>query len=213
MKIAVVAANGNAGRRIVAEAVARGEEVTAVVRGENTTNAQHSMQKDLMDLTTEDLAGFDVVVDAFGTWDPATLGQHITTVAHLADILSGTDVRLVVVGGAGSLYVDPEHTLQLVDAPDFPAEFVPLADAQRKQLDYLHGRDDVAWTFVSPAADFRVDGPRTGHYILGGDELMANAQGESVVSYDDYAIALVDEVERTGTPEAHIRERISVVSA
>lgn len=211
MRIAVVAANGKAGRLIVAEAVGRGEDVTAIARSANQTDAQHFIQKDIMDLTTDDLKGFDVVVDAFGAWTPETLDQHSATAQHLVDILAGTGVRLLIVGGAGSLYMDPEHTMQLIDTPDFPAEFKPLASAQNKVLAFLRGVNDVDWTFVSPAADFQAEGPRQGDYILAGEEFTTNDRGESQVSYADYAIAMVDEVERTGTPEAHIRERISVV--
>ncbi len=110
MKMAVVCANGKAGKWIVKEAMARGLDVTAVVRGENRTEAKQALVKDLYDLTAEDLKGFDVVVDAFGAWTSETLPQHSTSLKHLCDILSGTDVRLLVVGGAGSLYVNPAHT-------------------------------------------------------------------------------------------------------
>ncbi|VEB23981.1 NAD(P)H-binding protein [Avibacterium volantium] len=99
MKVAVIGANGKAGRLIVAEAVARGLEVTAVVRGENHSTAQQVLKKDLFDLTKADLAGFNVVIDAFAAWTPETLPQHSTSLAHLCDILAGTKVRLLVVGG------------------------------------------------------------------------------------------------------------------
>ncbi len=209
MKIAVVCANGKAGKLIVKEAVDRGHDVTAVVRGENQTVAQHTLVKDLFDLTSEDLAGFDAVVDAFGAWTPETLSEHSTSLAHLCDILSGTETRLLVVGGAGSLYVNPEHTVVVADGPEFPEAFKPLAAAQGKALEELRARDDVRWTFISPAADFQADGERTGAYILAGEELRLNDAGESVISYADYAIAMVDEAERTS--DAHIRQRISVV--
>ena len=127
MKIAVVCANGKAGQLIVKEALSRGLDVTAVVRGGNRTEASQVIQKDLYDLTAADLKGFDVVVDAFGAWTEDTLPQHSTSLKHLCDILSGTDVRLLVVGGAGSLYVNPEHTAQVMDGPDFPNVFKPLA--------------------------------------------------------------------------------------
>lgn len=209
MKIAVVCANGKAGKLIVKEAVDRGHDVTAVVRGENQTVAQHTLAKDLFDLTSEDLADFDAVVDAFGAWTPETLSEHSTSLAHLCDILSETETRLLVVGGAGSLYVNPEHTAVVADGPEFPEAFKPLAAAQGKALEELRARDDVRWTFISPAADFQADGERTGAYILAGEELRLNDAGESVISYADYAIAMVDEVERTS--DAHIRQRISVV--
>ena len=106
MKIAVVCANGKAGQLIVKEALDRGFDVTAIVRGENKSAAQNVIVKDLFDLTAADLADFDAVVDAFGAWTPETLPQHSTSLAHLCDILSGTDTRLLVVGGAGSLYVN-----------------------------------------------------------------------------------------------------------
>ena len=208
MKIAVVAANGKAGKLIVKEAVERGMDVTAVVRGENQTVAEKAVVKDIMDLTAEDLAGFDAVVDAFGAWTPETLPQHSTTLAHLCDCVAGTDVRLLVVGGAGSLYVNPEHTACVADGPDFPDAFKPLAAAMAKALGELRGRGDVKWTYISPAGDFQADGERTGEYQLGGEELLLNAAGESTVSYADYAIAMVDELESGD----HVRQRISVVS-
>ncbi len=207
MTIAVVAANGKAGKLIVKEAVDRGLDVTAVVRGENKTVADKVIVKDLFDLTKEDLAGFDVVIDAFGAWTEETLPQHSTTLAHLADVLSGTDTRLLVVGGAGSLYVNPEHTATVSDGPDFPDIFKPLAAAMAKALGELRERNDVKWTYISPAGDFQADGERSGEYILGGEELTLNDRGESIISYADYAIAMIDEA----TKGNHIQERISVV--
>lgn len=209
MKIAVVCANGKAGQLIVKEALGRGLDVTAVVRGGNRTEASQVIQKDLYDLTAADLKGFDVVVDAFGAWTEDTLPQHSTSLKHLCDILSGTDVRLLVVGGAGSLYVNPEHTAQVMDGPDFPDVFKPLASNMGKALAELRERSDVKWTYVSPAGDFQAEGERTGKYILGGEELTLNGRGESVISYADYAIAMVDEAVSGG----HIRQRISVVRA
>lgn len=126
---------------------------------------------------------------------------------YLCDLLSNTDVRLCVVGGAGSLYVNKEHTIQVMDGPDFPGVFKPLAKAQGEALEELRRRKDVKWTFLSPAGDFQVEGKRTGEYILGGEELILNDKGESIISYADYAIAMVDEV----TKGDHIQERISVV--
>ena len=207
MKIAVICANGKAGQLIVKEAIERGLDVTAVVRGENKSAADKVIVKDLFDLTSEDLRGFDAVVDAFGAWAPETLPQHSTSLKVLCDALSGTDTRLLVVGGAGSLYVNPEHTLQVMDGAEFPEMFKPLAQAQGKALDELRTRIDVKWTFISPAADFRADGERTGKYIWGGEELTLNSKGESIISYADYAIAMVDEIEKGN----HICERISVV--
>lgn len=207
MKIAVICANGKAGRLIVKEAMGRNLDVTAVVRGENKSAAGKVIAKDLFDLTAADLEGFDAVVDAFGAWTPETLEQHSTTLKHLCDTLSGTDTRLLVVGGAGSLYVNPEHTATVSDGPDFPEMFKPLAAAMAKALGELRQRKDVKWTYISPAGDFQAEGERTGEYILGGEELTLNSKGESVISYADYAIAMVDEI----VGGSHIQERISVV--
>lgn len=207
MKIAVVAANGRVAGKVITEAVNRGFEVTAFGRKENNTDAKDYVQKDLFDLTAEDLKGFDAVVDAFGAWTEDTLSQHSTSLAHLCDILSGTDTRLLIVGGAGSLYVNPEHTAQVSDGPDFPDAFKPLAAAMAKALTELRERKDVKWTYISPAGDFQADGERGGKYILGGEELTLNSKGESIISYADYAIAMIDEIEKGN----HIQQRISVV--
>lgn len=207
MKIAVVCANGKAGQLIVKEAIRRGLEVTAVVRGGNRTDAKQSIVKDLFALTVNDLAGFDVVVDAFGAWTPETIGEIPKAAGHLCGLLAGTDTRLLVVGGAGSLFVNPEHTLCVADGPDFPEAFKPLAAAHDEALALLRARSDVKWTYISPAGDFRAEGERSGKYILGGEELVLNSRGESVISYADYAIALIDEAVNGG----HIQQRISVV--
>ncbi|WP_137655577.1 NAD(P)-dependent oxidoreductase [Bifidobacterium moukalabense] len=206
MKIAVVAANGKAGQLIVKEAVNRGHDVTAVVRGENRTTAPNAIVKNAFDLTTADLAGFDVVVDAFGTWTPDTLPQIAQAAGHLADLLSGTDTRLIVVGGAGSLFVNKEHTMALEDTPEFVDAYKPVSAAHVAALKLLRNRNDVKWTYVSPAADFQAEGERTGSYGLAGEEFTTNVEGKSFISYADYAIAVVDEAESG----KHVGERISV---
>ena len=192
MKIAVVAANGKEGQLVVKEAVNRGHDVTAVVRGENRSEAQHAIIKDLFDLT--------------GVWAPEDQPQHSTSLKTLCDALSGIDTRLIVVGGAGSLYVDVERKTQVKDLPTFPEAFIPLANGMGKSLEELRERTDVKWTYISPAADFQAEGARTGSYELAGEEFTANAEGQSFISYADFAIAVVDEAESA----KHVGERISV---
>lgn len=207
-KVAVISSNGRVARLIVEELVSRGYDVTGFSRGEkNASKAQTYIQKDLFDITKEDVADFEVVVSAFGTWAPETLHLHVEAINHLSDIMVNSDARFVVVGGAGSLYVDPELTVQLVDTPDFPKEYYALAKAQTGALDVLRKRNDVKWTFVSPAADLQEDGERTGEYILGGEQLTLNSRGESIISYADYALGFADEIEKGN----HIQERISLV--
>ena len=209
MKVAVVCSNGKVGKLVVAEAQAAGLEVTGFARGENKSGAKNFVQKDLFALTKDDLAGFDVVVDAFGAWAEPDLPNHSKSLAHLCDLLSGTKTRLIVVGGAGSLYVNKEHTAQVMDGEGFPDAFKPLAAAQGKALAELRQRDDVQWTFISPAGDFQEDAPKTGKWICGGEELTLNSKGESIISYADYATALVEEIVKG----KHIKERISLVRA
>lgn len=207
-KVAVVCAAGKQGKCLVDEAVARGYDVTGFVRSGKVANpAAKTVVKDLFDLTKEDLAGFDAVIDAFGAWTPDTLPLHRTSLKHLCDVLSGTDTRLLVVGGAGSLYVNPEHTMQVKDTEGFPEVFKPLANMQGAALDDLRKRNDVKWTFLSPAGDFVADGARTGEYLLGGEEYFVNDKGESRISYADYAIAMIDEIGNAN----NIRKRFSVI--
>lgn len=208
-KVAIVCAAGRQGTCLVNEAVSRGYDVTGVVRGgDKVANPKaKTVVKDLFELTREDLSGFDVVIDAFGAWTPETLPLHKTSLAHLCDVLSGTKVRLLVVGGAGSLYVDPEHTVQVKDLESFPDVFRPLATNMGEALAELRKRNDVQWTYLSPAGDFVADGERTGEYLLGGEEYFINEKGESRISYADYAIAMIDEIENAN----NIQKRFSVI--
>ncbi len=208
-KVAVVCAAGKEGRLLVKEALARGYAVTGFVcNAEDEVNAPaEKIVKDLFALTKEDLVGFDVVLDAFGAWTPETLPLHKSSLEHLCDILSGTKVRLLVVGGAGSLYVNPEHTMQVKDLESFPDMFKPLANNMGEALAELRKRNDVQWTYLSPAGDFVADGPRTGKYLLGGEEYFVNDKGESRISYADYAIAMIDEIENAN----NIQKRFSVI--
>lgn len=195
MKIAVIAANGKAGQLIVKEAQAADHDVTAIVRGENRSAATNVITRDIMDITAEDLAGFDAVVDAFGAFTPETLPLHTKSVAHLGDVLAGSDARLYVVGGAGSMVVDDKGT-KLLETPEFPDMFVPLASAQSEQLDYLRTRDDFNWTFVSPAAEFDAEGERTGKFeIVASDKFTVDANGNNEISYADYALGMVKLIE------------------
>lgn len=210
MKIAVIGANGKSGSLIVKEALSRGHAVTAIVRKADAKVDPKAdvLVKDLFDLTYDDLKPFDVIVDAFATWTPESLPLHQTSLKHLTDILSGKPNRLLVVGGAGSLYVNPELSVRLVDTPEFPEDFKPLATNMAKALDELKKCDNVNWTYLSPAIEFVADGARTGHYTAGGEQFMVNSQGKSQISYADYAIAMVDEAENA----KHVKQRFTVVA-
>ncbi|MBE1443729.1 NAD(P)-dependent oxidoreductase [Paenibacillus sp. OAS669] len=209
MKIAVIGAAGKAGSLIVKEAVSRGHQVTAIVRNASKLqdNSIAAMEKDIFQLTSEDLKGFDVVVNAFG----APAGQehlHVEAGRALIEALKGApQTRLIVVGGAGSLFVDEQKTVRLLDTPEFPKEYFATASNQGKNLEDLQQSTGIQWTFISPSAFFNPEGRRTGAYQKGKDNLLVNSQGHSHVSYADYAIAVVDEIEK---PQ-HINERFTVV--
>ena len=207
MKIAVLAANGKLGSLIVREAVERGNDVTAIAREENKTVAKKFLKRDILDLTENDLKDYDVVITAFGAWTEETLPLHKTTVEHLSNILANKNTRLLVVGGAGSLYTDESFKTQLFTTPNFPVDYFPIASNQAKGLDILRSRKDVKWTYVSPAAEFEFDWERKGEYQLAGEVFTVNAQGKSEISYADYAIAMIDEAEKG----KHINQRISVL--
>lgn len=205
MKIAVIGAHGKSGSMVVDEARRRGHEVTAIVQREVETPADHRLVKDVFDLEKADLASFDVVVNALGFPGPEDYPLHSTSLKHIADLLAGGEARLLIVGGAGSLIVDDKDTT-LDHTPGFPEAFKATANAMAKALNELRARDDVKWTYVSPAADYRPDGERTDRYAIAGEHFTTNDAGESYLSYADMAQAILDEAE-TGT---HVRERISV---
>ncbi|MCM3397965.1 NAD(P)-dependent oxidoreductase [Oceanobacillus profundus] len=209
MNIAVIGASGKAGKLILKEAMDRGHQVAAIVR-EATKLADKNVaiiEKDIFDLNREDLNRFDVIVNAFG----APLGEeqaHVDAGHHLIKLLQETNTRLIVVGGAGSLYADESKTIRIIDTPDFPDVFKPTANGQGRNLKELQETDQLAWTFVSPSAIFDAEGERTGSYKSGKDVLLVNAAGQSYISYADFAIAIVDEMEDA----KHINERFTVVS-
>lgn len=211
MKIGVIGATGKAGSLILKEALERGHEVTAIVRNAAklaNNNGAAVLEKDIFDLSSNDVKDFDAVVNAFGTGiDNAHL--HVEAGRKLIEVMKGApETRLIVVGGAGSLYVDEAKTMRLVDTPEFPKEIMPIASNQGKNFEDLKTSTGIKWTFVSPAAFFNPDGKRTGSYKKGKDNLIVNAKGDSYISYADYAIAIVDEIESA----QHINERFTVVS-
>lgn len=208
MNIAVIGASGKAGSLILIEAGSRGHNVTAIVRNASKLQDKNIavIEKNVFDLTSDDLSEFDVVINAFG----APLGEeqaHVDAGHALIEALKGTSTRLMVVGGAGSLFVDENQTVRVIDTPEFPDIVKPTAKGQGRNLQELQDTTDLTWTFVSPSAVFDAEGKRTGSYQSGKDHLLVNSKGESYISYADFAIAVVDEVENP----KHINERFTVV--
>jgi uncharacterized protein len=208
MNIAIVGASGKAGSLILKEAVRRGHNVTAIVRNASKLQDKNTavIEKDVFNLTADDLKTFDVVVNAFG----APLGEeqaHVDAGHALIEALKGTKTRLLVVGGAGSLFVDENKTVRVIDTPEFPDFVKPTAKGQGRNLQVLQDTTDLTWTFVSPSAVFDAEGKRTGSYQSGKDHLLVNTKGESYISYADFAIAVIDEIENP----KHLNERFTVV--
>jgi putative NADH-flavin reductase len=201
MNIALLGVSGRVGSRLLTELLRRGHRVTGIARdtgklagqpGLVLKNADAGQPAQLAPL----LAGHDAVISAlkFASTDAAAL---------LATVKQAGVTRLLVVGGAATLEVAPDH--MLLDAPGFPAAYRPEAEGGRRFLDALRSEHELDWTFLSPSAEF-VPGERTGKFRLGTDQLLSDANGKSWISMEDYAIALVDELE---TPK-HSRRRFTV---
>ncbi|MDR3280812.1 MAG: NAD(P)H-binding protein [Synergistaceae bacterium] len=209
MKIAIIGANGREGRLLVREALSRGHDVLAIIHKHSDAipPAARILVKNIFDLTYRDVKNYEVIIDAFGAWEPALLQLHGTSLKHLADMLSGKHNRLIVVGCNGSLFVDKEHTTLMLDSPDMPLAYGPLARAMNDAFYELQKRGDINWTYMSPPALFDAEGLKTGKYRAGLDDIMFNSRGMSVISYADAAIALIDETESA----KHVKERFTVV--
>ncbi len=211
MKIALIGATGFVGSAILKEALYRAHEVTAIVRNSDTLTPHEKLRPMKGDVYNEDevvrlVAGHDAVISAFnpGWSNPDIYSQQIKGTHSIINGVKKSGVkRLLFVGGAGSLEVT--SGVQSVDMPGFPAEYKQGALATREALNMLRKETDLEWSFLSPSADL-FPGQRTGRFRLGTDQLLTNAQGESRISVEDYAMAMIDEVEK---PQ-HIRRRFTV---
>ena len=195
MKILLIGGSGYVGSRIVAEALRRGHDVNAPRSADLDASDERSL--------AATIPGHDAIVSAFGSH---TNPESILPVTRaLLAAAKATNVRLIAVGGAGSLEVAPGQ--RVMDLPDFSSEYKREAVAQADALELYRREPSVDWTVVSPARDM-VPGERTGNYRIGGDVLLVDSQGKSEVSAEDFAAAIIDEVEDRGHP----RQRISVAS-
>ncbi|MEO8334604.1 MAG: NAD(P)H-binding protein [bacterium] len=216
MHLVVFGAGGNVGQHIVSEALSRQHRVTAAVRDEATILPQHNLdvvEADATDPTSvaQVSSGADAIVSAISP-RPGQDGRPASSLSTAANALTegarrAGVRRLIIVGGAGSLELAPGQ--QLVDQPDFPEAYKPEALAQRDALAIYRGGSahDLDWTYISPAAEVR-PGRRTGAYRVSGDQLLTNDAGESTISFEDFAVAVLDQIEQ----HAHVGERISVAN-
>jgi putative NADH-flavin reductase len=201
LKIAVIGASGNVGACVVTELANRGHAITAIARSVERIAAQPHVTARHGDVTDPGslaplLSGHDAVVSSihFLDFDPVKL---------IGAVKASKVERYLVVGGAGSLEVAPG--VRLVSVPDFPAIYKAEAEKGADYLDLLSAEKQLNWTFLSPSALF-VPGERTGKFRLGIDQLLTAADGKSWISYQDFAVALADEIERP----AHNRRRFTV---
>ena len=205
MKVILYGATGNVGKRILSELTQRGHKVTAVARNVSAVPTGVDARQD--DLSSVDriasiIAGADAVVSAYGPPPDDTDQLVAVTERQIAAVRKAGNVRLIVVGGAGSLEVAPG--VSLLASGHLPAAWVPIATSHDKALKLLQS-SGINWTYFSPAAYFE-PGERTGKFRLWTNELISDAKGESRISMEDYAIALVDELEKP----AHERARFSI---
>ena len=215
MKIVLLGATGFVGSALLAEALNRGHEVTAIVRNVAKLQAQEGLTVIAGDVTNVDslassIAGHDALISAFNPgWTPGTVRPEMYdeqvqgTNAILAAIKKANIKRVLWVGGAGGLEVAPG--VLLIDSPDFPEWIKPGSRATSEALEALKNSPELEWSFLAPAAMLE-PGERTGNFRLGGDQLLTDEKGESRISVQDYAVAMIDELEA----RKHIRQRFSV---
>jgi len=210
MKIALIGATGFIGSGLLAEALSRGHSVTALVSRPERLAPQAGLTAEGVDVLDQQqlaakLEGYDAVVSAFsGHAQEDVRGYY----GRGADAIIGATKqarvpRLLVVGGAGSLEVAPG--VQAVDTPQFPEQWKASALGARDTLEKLRKEQALEWTFLSPAAMIQ-PGERTGKFRLGGDQMLTDAEGNSRISVQDYAVAMIDELEQP----AHSRKRFTV---
>jgi len=207
MNIVVYGATGNSGSEIVKELVRRGHKVTAVARKVESLKAQPEVTAKVDDLSNVEaiaaiVKGADAVVSAYAPPADNTDALIDVTKRQIEAVKKAGVPRLLVVGGAGQLEVAPGVTL--IKSGHLPAEYMPIAISHEKAAEVLKG-SDINWTYLAPAAYF-IPGERTGKYRTGTNNLISNEKGESKITFADYAIALVDEIEKP----KHERQLFSV---
>lgn len=211
MKIALIGATGFVGSAILKEALDRGHEVTAIVRHPEKLTPHPKLHPHKGDVYNDDevarvVAGHHAVISAFNPgWSNQDIyNQQVKGVQAIINGVKKAGIRrLLFVGGAGSLEVKPG--VQALDLPSFPAEYKQGALATRETLNVLRKEMGLDWSFLSPSADI-APGRRTGKFRLGKDQMLRDASGQSRISTEDYAMAMIDEVEKP----AHLRQRFTV---
>ena len=194
MNILVIGANGKAGHRIVEKALKAGHQVTGLVRREGAIEGIPTIVKDALQLKKQELTQFDVVVNATSAFTPDTYHLPADLTLLLVKALANTNTRLIAIGGAGSLYVDEDHTVQLNDTPEFPKEFLARSKTHGKSDDILRKFSNVDWTMFTPPPILDAEGPESNDYVLGNENVILNKEGKPYISYATFAQILVNEI-------------------
>lgn len=194
MNILVIGANGKAGHRIVEKALKAGHQVTGLVRRKGAIEGIPTIVKDALQLTKQELTQFDVVVNATSAFTPDTYHLPADLTLLLVKALANTNTRLIAIGGAGSLYVDEDHTVQLNDTSEFPKEFLARSKTHGKSDDILRKFSNVDWTMFTPPPILDAEGPESNDYVLGNENVILNKEGKPYISYATFAQILVDEI-------------------
>lgn len=210
MKIAIIGATGYVGSALLKEAAARGHHVTALVSSPDKVPAMDKVVAVQVDVLAQDdllgkLQGHDAIISAFsGHAQADVLGYYVSGIQSIIAASKGAQVsRLLVVGGAGGLEVAPG--VQLIDTPEFPAQWKATAEGARQALKLLRSEQELDWTVLAPSAHLE-PGERTGKFRIGKNDLLVDAASESHISLEDYAVAMIDELEQP----AHARSRFTV---
>ncbi len=198
MKILIIGANGKLGSKIVDEAVNRNHEVTALIRNGNINNKKikNVLCKNLFDLNREDVEDFDVIISAFGSGFNVDPKINRDAINHLASIVKNTNIHLIMVGGAGALYIDHQHMIHVYETKDHPEFLKGISMNITLGLQDLKESSGVNYTLICPSLLFDYEGKKIGYYQVGTEqEVIYSSSGDSRISYSDFASAMVDEAE------------------
>lgn len=194
MKIAVIGANGNLGTRVTRQALDRGHEVKGFIYdGETPDERAHIVKKSLFDVIKEDIEDCSVLLSAYGSGFKADPALNHQAFLKYIELCRGTGQHLIAIGGAGSLFPDETHTHYCYEMPDYPEFMRGISQNIKLGIDELKKTTEVNWTAVCPSSFFDPEGPLTGQYEIGTEgHLLFNAAGESRVTYEDLACAMLD---------------------
>lgn len=194
MKIAVIGANGNLGSRVTRQALERGFEVRGFIyNGAIEDERVEVVTKSLFDITEEDIADCDVMISAYGSGFHADPALNFQAFLKYIELNKGKKRHLIAIGGAGSLFTDETHKMYCYEAPDYMEVLRGISKNIKLGIDELKKTTDTNWTVVCPSSFFDPDGPLTGNYEIGTEgHLLFNEAGESRVTYEDLAKAMLD---------------------